>query len=68
MKKKGRGRKEREVGRNRQDSQRKKSNKRWSINAATEQQTPEANNATLVTLMLTTNDMFEVFAEKKFIV
>lgn len=68
MKKRGRGRKEREVGRKRQPVRQKaiKDVLRFSCvsmphTTETEQQQPEANNATLVTLMLTTNDMFEVF-------
>lgn len=65
MNKRGRGRKEREVGRKRQPVREKaiKDVLRFSCVSmphATEQQQPEANNAMLVTLMLTTNDMFDV--------
>lgn len=67
MKKRGRGRKER--SREKKTASQRESNKRCieiqlCINATRHRNRtakPEANNATLVTLMLTTNDMFEVF-------
>lgn len=71
-KREGEGEKK-EVGEKNTDSQRKKAIKdvlRFSCVSMlqhateTEQQQPEANNATLVTLMLTTNDMFEDFTER----
>lgn len=73
MRKRGRGRKERSRREKYRQPEKKKAIKdvlRFSCVSMlphateTEQQQPEANNATLVTLMLTTNDMFEVFTER----